>query len=153
MTTQTKDNGADALLLALSRARPGGPGVDVGIIGEGDQHQDTGLTVAEVAEFHEFGLGVPQRSFIRAWVDGAQDQIKDFQRKLALRIIRSEITREQALELLGIWAVGEIQKRIAEGIAPDLDQKTIDRKSKDGREPTALINTNQLRSSILSAVR
>jgi hypothetical protein len=39
-------------------------------------HEESGMSVAALGTIHEFGLGVPERSFIRAWYDTRQPQIK-----------------------------------------------------------------------------
>jgi hypothetical protein len=39
-------------------------------------HKDSDMSVAALGMIHEFGLGVPERSFIRAWYDVRQPQIK-----------------------------------------------------------------------------
>src|SRR5262245_39865552 len=44
------------------------------------------LSVGEVAAIHEFGLGVPERSWLRAWVDGDKASIYATLRALANRM-------------------------------------------------------------------
>src|SRR5262245_20440620 len=68
MRISDKDRGAAARITAL---------LDQGVLKVGileaeaaEEHEDAdGATVGEIAEIHEFGLGVPQRSFLRGWVD------------------------------------------------------------------------------------
>jgi hypothetical protein len=106
-------------------------------------------TIAEVGAFHEFGLGVPQRSFIRAWADENDGVNKKRLRKIADAVVSGHISSpRQGLERFGLLAVGEIQRRMADGIEPALDERTV--KQKGSSVP--LIDTGQLRSSITHRV-
>lgn len=106
-------------------------------------------TLIDVAAAHEFGLGVPRRSFIADW----QDQNAALHQKqieaMAKAIVRGTVpSAEVAAERLANLWVGEVQKRIVAGISPPLKKRTIDRK----KSSTPLIDTGQLRSSIAYAV-
>lgn len=101
-------------------------------------------TMAEIANEHEFGLGVPERSWLRAWVDENQPMIQNDLRRAAMRIIEGKLTIQQAADLLGTKYVASIQTRIANGIAPANAPATIERKGSS----TPLIDTGQFRSSI-----
>jgi phage gpG-like protein len=103
------------------------------------------LTVEEVALYQEEGtktkLGtpaIPSRSFIKATFD----QNKEMIRKTFMSSILKSPT--QSLELVGAYVVGLIQSRIASGIPPALNPKTIKRKGSS----KPLIDTGQLRNSI-----
>lgn len=104
------------------------------------------LTIGEIAEIHEFGLGsAPRRSFLAGWVDENQDQIREVVRRGAAALVIGKLDSPlQFLNQLGAWAVGSIQKRMAENIPPPLSPETIRRKGSS----VALIDTGQLRSSI-----
>ncbi len=143
------DNGYIKLLEAAAKARHGT--VDVGILAsEGDKASQTtpSLTVAEVAAFNEFGLGVPERSFVRAYVDENGSLLREDIRKLALLVVKGKKTTEEALETLGLKVVGGMQKRISKGIPPPNAPATIRRKGSS----KPLIDTGQLRSSITHRV-
>lgn len=131
--------------------------VEVGIFGEkGDaQHEDSDLTVGEIATIHEFGLGnVPERSWLRAWFDENNTKLREGLLKMMKKAIQesirsgkpiSDTTRKQVMDKLGLFAVGGIQSRIAAGeIQPPLDPKTVARKGSS----IPLMDTGQLRSSI-----
>ncbi len=144
-----KDKGYKKLLDAAAKAKHGT--VDVGVLaGKGDEASKTspGLTVMDVATFNEFGLGVPERSFIRGYVDENEQAIRNDIKKLALLIMKGEKTTEEALELLGLKTVGGIQKRISAGIDPPNATSTVRRKGSS----KPLIDTGQLRSSITHRV-
>ena len=110
-------------------------------------------SLIEVAEAHEFGLGVPQRSFVAGAVD---DNESEFQTKLTEGLKASAqpggCGPEQTLERFGLYVVGVMQQRIADGIEPELAEKTKRQKQRRTGEAkdTPLILTGQLRSSIRS---
>ena len=123
----------------------GNPTVSVGVFeADGAQTYDDGITIAAVAAIHEFGLGVPERSFLRGWFDENLERAHEAMSRLLLSVVAGKRTKEQALELFGLWVQGEVQKRIASGISPELSAATIKRKGSS----TPLIDTGQLRSSI-----
>lgn len=144
-----RDRGAKSVVKSLTQKDK--RVVDVGILGDkAGAPAEGGLTVAQVAEFHEFGLGVPQRSFLRAWADAEVAKIDRVMGKLVRRTLTSGLTRAQALEQLGLWAVGQVQGFISGGrVEPALSERTV--KAKGSSVP--LIDTGQLRSSITYEVR
>jgi len=103
-------------------------------------------TVAEVASFNEFGLGVPQRSFIRAWADENEVENRENLRKIGQAVVKGKLAGgpKQGLERFGLHAVGSIQKRMADGVPPPNAPSTVDAKGSS----TPLIAAGQLRSSI-----
>ncbi|MEY4548250.1 MAG: hypothetical protein RL685_4445 [Pseudomonadota bacterium] len=123
------------------------------------------LTVAEVATFHEFGVGpftvttgfdadgaatgyehpgIPQRSFIRAWFDESQELIvATLQSQLAL-VVAGKLSAEQAAERIGLVFEGSVKQRISRGIPPPNARSTIERKGSS----KPLIDTGQLRNAI-----
>lgn len=143
-----RDRGYQELLRNVGAAR-GGSVVKVGIQGpkatapkSGDNSD--GLDLVTVASFHEFGLGVPERSFIRAWADENGDRIKAVLRRLAQQVAKGKISVDQALEQFGVWAVGQVQMRITRGIGPALAPSTVAQKGSS----VALVDTGQLKSAI-----
>jgi hypothetical protein len=145
-----RDNGAKKFLQQLRPAR-----VRVGVMSDDGAKPKQGRsggvavdTVADVATMHEFGIGVPRRSFIADWADEALSAAQGRLRKAAQRIAKGG---DEALELerFGLWAQGEIQKRMSKGIPPALSPVTIARKGAD----IPLIDTGQLRSSITYEVK
>lgn len=112
--------------------------------------QESPPTIAEVGSFHEFGLGVPQRSFIRGWADENEAENREALRKIGKAVTNGKLPGgpKQGLERFGLLAVGGIQKRMAEGIEPALAESTVAAKGSS----VALINSGQLRSSITSKV-
>lgn len=150
-----KDRGYDALFRRLAKQNQGRV-VDVGVMGRESSKayqatQDSApLTVADVASKNEFGLGVPERSFIRAYVDANRNRIIVDLREMAKRVIDGQIKSFDAgLELIGLKIQREIMERIRSGIEPPNAQVTIDRKGSS----VPLIDTGQLINSITYLVR
>lgn len=106
------------------------------------------LTLIEVACINEFGGGdgtdPPARPFVRGWFDGAQEEIRAQLRAAMQGVIARKWTKDQALNRVALWAVGQIQARIAAGIEPANAESTVERKGSS----TPLIATGQLRSAI-----
>lgn len=155
MTVKVKDRGYDALIKRLAKVPP--VQVSVGIHEtEGDQtHEAEGesesdLAIAELGEIHELGLGVPQRSFIGGWVDENETENEARLRKLGEAVVMGKLrSPEQAMDRFGLFAVGSIQERIADGIAPDNTDATVAAKGSS----TPLIASGQLRAAITYKVQ
>lgn len=120
--------------------------IDVGVIGKeaAKTHKGEPLTIAQIAEIHEYGLGVPQRSWLRGFLDENDKQIRAVRSKLWRQLVELKIDSETAASRLGAWLVGGIKKRIAARIPPPNAESTIARKGSS----TPLIDTGQLRSAI-----
>lgn len=102
------------------------------------------LTVAEVANRHEFGIGVPERSWLRAWFDERRGEIERDLSRVMRRVSEGRLTLDQGLNLLGQKYQAQIQERISNGIPPPNSDATIAAKGSS----TPLIDTGQMRSSI-----
>jgi len=107
-------------------------------------------TVVEIASFHEFGRGVPERSFIRNTVDAKASDYKAHIRYLAdqmLAKITGQMSAKKSLEIIGQLVQSNILTAIESGIPPELSEKTIKRKGSS----RPLDDTGQLKSSITYA--
>lgn len=150
MTIRDIDRGAKRLV-AMAKRRT--PSVRVGIMGseasEKKQGGSAGATLVDIASYHEFGRGNNERrSFIADWADESEAEALKKLRSVFKMAIKSG-GFERNLNLFGLWAQGGIQKRIAQGIAPELKASTKARKKVRGKSGnTPLIDTGQLRSSI-----
>lgn len=155
-----RDRGWNAIRQLAAEVAAKKPHVVAGLVGEraGRIHAGgAGLTVVEIGTKHEFGLGVPERSFVRATFD----QHAQLYRDLLKRQIRAEIMqtaqtqqpfshkRSKALNRVGLKMVGDMQKRISAHIPPPNSPVTIARKGSS----TPLIDTGQLRGAISYEVR
>ena len=140
---------------ARGEALANGPGVTVGIHAnkgatphKGKGKDERPLTILEVGYVNEFGLGVPERSFIRAWFDAAKPENVALAQRMLRRILKGQISLETALEQMGASFVGAIQKRIALGVPPPNAPATI--AAKGSSKP--LIATGQMRQSVTFVV-
>lgn len=124
--------------------------ISIGVHGqEGEQgHANGEQTVAEIAEAHEFGLGVPMRSWLRAWFDEREPEIEKVLITELQRAARVGKPWRWALERVALWAQADIQARIAKGIEPPNSPET---KAKKGSS-TPLVDTGLLKASILARV-
>jgi len=120
---------------------------------DGAAAHDSGPSIIEIAEQHEFGLGVPQRSFLRAWFDENRDEIEkrivsEFQRAMT-----EGQSHDWAANRLALWLQASIQRRIRNRIAPPLHPRTIAQKTRSGSpgpKDVPLIDTGVLKSAILA---
>lgn len=109
---------------------------------DGIKTQD--ITLAAVALMHEFGNGVPERSWLRAWFDANEEEVKSLIFGLGAQILEGQITQEQALHFLGVSFREGIKQRIRANIPPALAASTVKKKGHD----VALIDTEQLINAI-----
>jgi hypothetical protein len=117
-------------------------------------HEDEGaadhgeLTNAEVGSIHEFGLGVPERSFIRGYFDEHADDIEEGQ-EVALRNILFGADPHVEAARFGLKLESGIKERILARIAPPLAEST---KRRRGDSAVPLVDTSQLIGAIRSKV-
>lgn len=98
------------------------PHVLVGVLGPEavDAHTDAGLTVVELASYHEFGRGNnPERPFIRGSFDKFSKDYKRDMRLLADQVLTNKLTQEKALKLFGEKAVADMKGFMRDGIPPE----------------------------------
>ena len=145
MITDAKSPEYDRLISYLTKEVQ----ITVGVHGtEGGRTYHDGPTVAEIAEAAEFGLGQPQRSWLRAWFDEHKTQIEaTIGEQFALGLVNGE-SQDVSAERVALWMQASIQKRIAQGISPPNHPITIQEKGSS----VPLIDTGVLRSSIVAYV-
>ncbi len=141
-----RDRGARKLLEAV---RNGTAGLKVGWVGAkgAELHEDSdGLTVAEVGEIHEYGLGTaPERAPIRHTIDAQAPQIVAMIHEGARAVMKGRATPHQVLDQIGLYAVGAIQAAIRDGLPPALSEAYLRRKlAKYPGASTPLIASGQL---------
>lgn len=148
----TRDQGYTKTLRLLRQA---GLSLTLGVQGPqaAAEHRDpdgasSGLTVGELAAIHELGLGVPERSWLRAWFEENHKRVVEDLRTGLVQVVAGRMTVDQLGEVLGVRYVGDIQARISNGIPPPLADSTIARKGSS----VPLIDTGQLRSAITYVV-
>lgn len=124
--------------------------VKVGIPSE-RKHQPDGTPLAMIGAVHEFGLptrGIPERSFLRAGLRHAREQLIRLNRISLVRIVKGDMTVQRALGLMGNMAAGAVKKEIREGDFESLQPATIKRKGSS----KPLIDKGQLVQSITYVV-
>lgn len=127
------------------------PHVKVGIMGADATaaHAHTELTNVEVGSFHEFGIGVPQRSFIRDTFDYNRDRYYRALKAMAQRVVAGKYSLKVGMEAVGQLAESDFIGRIETNNPPftPLADSTIRRKGSS----KPLIDTGQLKNSITHA--
>jgi len=135
------------------------PYVAVGILEKAGNHENTSMTVAQVASFHEFGTDkIPQRPFIRLAIENNLAAIKSIQTKIMQGIIRQKYDTSKGLKILGEFVWSKVKKRITDNgpypDAPSLAESTLEAKTRGGKVgTTALVDTGQLLNSVQYEVR
>lgn len=134
-----RDTGYAAFVKQL--AEIGKTGVTVGVHADDGANVHDGPSIAEVAAIHEFGLGVPERSMVRGFVDEHGDEVRAWQRLAAQAVLERRLDALQALEQLGEKILGAMKERILAGIPPELAEST---KKSRGDDAVALVHTAQM---------
>lgn len=135
------DNVVDSGILANPDGDRGGFNADVIMIDDDRKQNEDRLTVGNIAGFHEFGMGVPERSFVRATFDNEtlaiENQITDEVRM----VFDGRRTAPVAMANMGKFAASAMQFTIelSKGIRP-LSQERLDEKRAIGTPDTPLIN-------------
>jgi hypothetical protein len=118
--------------------------IDVGVF-DTTKHPNSQLSVQEIALIHELGLGVPERSWLRAWFDENASRVKADMAQAAADV-KNGFSKAAALTNMGNGWVDDIQTRILSGgVRPALAASTIERK---GGIATPLLETGTLASAV-----
>lgn len=126
------------------RSMRGPNSVKVGLPRGSNAYPD-GTSVIAVGLVHEFGSpqkGIPERSYMRSTLNEKNRDIKELFKKISKKIIRGELTKEEALELVGLQLQTDIREKITDIDTPEL-------KSRDGNP---LVDSGHLRQSITYVV-
>lgn len=143
MPVTVRDNGFSNRVKMLVAMQPAS--ITVGIHGEEGAETEGDTTVATIANAHEFGLGVPRRSFLRSWAEENAGRNAGILSRALERCARGDATYPQTLHSIGSVFVADCRLRIARGqIGPALSPETVDRKGSS----TPLLDTGQLSAAI-----
>ena len=141
-----------AYLKNLEKAKRGHVAVGLPAEEVGGTVYDDGQTVAQVGAQHEFGAGVPRRSFLRTPFSAKKDELETAIAKQFADVFQRGKKTEQALGLIGTVAVniskGAFTTR-GYGEWPDISAAT----KEDKGSSQVLIDTGTLRNSITYVVR
>lgn len=104
-----------------------------------------GLTNAELGAIHEFGTSeIPQRSFIRTYIDEHEDEINAWLSEAADEILAGADPQQEA-DRIALQLESGVKERILNGIPPELAEAT---KKRRGDSAVPLIDTSQMLGSI-----
>ena len=121
------------------------PEVTIGIHeAQGNERPDGGATVAEYATYNEFGMGVPERSFLRAPLAKNQDVYAEAIVEGVIQLVTKGEPLARSLGLVGEAAASDCREAIRAGIDPPNAPATIARKGSS----KPLVDTGRLRQSI-----
>lgn len=140
------DKGWGAIYRKMTQGRPG-THVRIGVVGSAasQTHTDTDLTIAEVATINEFGLGVPERSFLRSTTRKRvfQQQLKYMMAQASRKVLFQGFTRAGSLVSVAEWAVQQVKETILDNVPPPQATETILKKGHDLtlRETYTLFNS------------
>jgi len=109
-------------LLVYAAANEFGVDAEFGIDEEDDSEQ------AAWRRAHGIVGLIPERSFLRSTVDENHEKYGKLLRKAILSVIRGKATPEQALGLVGVQVVNDVQAKIRSSVAPPNSPRTIARK-------------------------
>jgi len=86
---------------------------------------DGGLSVAKVARWNEFGIGVPKRPFMRPAMFENRTKLKEFLRSAYMKAIKDNTDTMKVLERFGEQCKGMIQNQIISTYSPPNSPITI----------------------------
>lgn len=102
-------------------------------------------TVAEIGAAHEYGLGVPERSWLRGYLDENENMIAQDMVAAWSSVVAMKRTAKNAAGMLGAKHSAGMKKRISDkGVKPDISERTKEKKGSD----VPLLDTGVLRASI-----
>lgn len=113
-------------------------------IQRGTESTEDDQPVANYAYKNEFGIGVPQRSFMRSTIDENQANYKALTEKLLSDVLDNQRTAYNAIGTLGEKVRGDISQKIVRLRTPPNSPITIMRKGSSN----PLIDSGQMRQSI-----
>ena len=152
MTPEQMLENTGAYLKNLEKAKRGHVAVGLPAEEVGGTVYDDGQTVAQVGAQHEFGAGVPRRSFLRTPFSAKTDELETAIAKQFEDVFQRGKKAEQALGLIGTVAVniskGAFTSR-GYGEWPDISAAT----KEDKGSSQVLIDTGTLRNSTTYVVR
>lgn len=144
-----RDRGYRRLIRRLLGPIAKGPGVTVGIHEqEGAATPDGDVSIATYATINEFGLGVPERSFLRSTADeNAEDYGKAIERAI-LDDLEGGRSVVDGLDRVGMRAVRDVKRKIRDLKEPANAESTI--KKKGSSNP--LVDQGAMRQAVTHRV-
>jgi hypothetical protein len=113
----------------------------------GPTEPESGVPLALVGAVHEFGApsrGIPERPWLRTSIRENKTQFVRLNRVNLVRVIRGQISMDQALEMLGMMAKAAVVQKIRKGPFAPLHPDTV--RAKGSSKP--LIDTGNFIQSV-----
>lgn len=107
----------------------------------------SGLTTAALAAVHEFGIGVPERSFMRSTVNEKLRAMRAIYGAGMRRVAQGRSTTDEVLERIGERVSAEMRRRLLAGISPPLSERTLNDPDRDPRG-LPLVDTEQILEAV-----
>lgn len=145
MSTRDRDLGLERILEEM-RALDGAV-VKVGIQDDAGVHDESNLTIAEIAYINEYGTSdgrIPARPAHRQAFDDNQNSLSNIKARLVKGVQNGRIDSTRALKILGETHQANIQDSITNLSTPANAPATIERKGSSN----PLIDTGQTRQSV-----
>ena len=119
---------------------------------ENSREESEGITNAELAIIHEFGVperGIPERSFMRSTASEESNNLGQLSKQVLNECLAGNISPYDAYATIGAYFQGKIVEKITDGEFEPNNENTVKRKGSS----KPLIDTGQLRASITYEVR
>jgi hypothetical protein len=160
MPPTRRDGALDELLRYLRNANKASRDVYIGVHADDAERKSAAddneapPNNAVVAASHEFGIGVPERSFLRSTIRGNYGEYRSlFASELRRNLRFAYADAERPYHVVGNKAVADVRAALTRGIEPELSEETLERRRQKGFPGTTpLIETGQLKSSIAYSV-
>jgi hypothetical protein len=123
--------------------------ITAGIHAEEGSESHGELSNAEIGEIHELGLGVPQRSWLRAYFDEHEQEIQTLIDNEIVSAMLDGTDLASAADRVAVAIQGGIKERIYSRIPPELSKAV---KAKRGESAVALIDSGQFINAIRAMV-
>ena len=145
VTTEIKRTRTNGGIDAVKQRSKAGA-LKVGLLSGLGEHpnSDDGTTIPEIGAAHEFGAGVPERSFIRSTIAENINKYNGMRRDLIKAMIAGDMTKMQAVAILGEAVKADVQRKIQTISEPANSDETIAQKGSDN----PLVDTGTMRQSI-----
>lgn len=155
MPVEVRDLGFEAIKAQFGSSLSGDVGsVRFGSVGDAasaehvrNDGRGSGLTVATVLSFHEFGAGVPERSVVRAWADENHAALGDAFQTGVLEQLSGFGSPQATLSRIGKIAAEGMARHLRASIPPPLAESTL---ANPDRNPNGipLLDTGQILGSL-----
>lgn len=112
----------------------------------------SGMTVEELATIHEFGVSVPERSFVRSVLHGSNRKISAQYVKGLQGAIAGRGSADAGLTAVGKTMAEDMRRKLLHGLTPPLAESTLANPERDPRG-LPLVDTEQILDAIGFEVR